>query len=220
MGDDRCAGKYLYVVNSGDRIIIEYSITQTGANAGALTLLGTILTGDGTNNPQYGTTDVNGHVYVANFGTVNSVSAYTIDTSSGSTAGQLKSAGPDTVITGATQTINVLTDPTGKFIYVLDQNITSATSPGQVFAFNLGANGVIGSQIGTAQPTGATPLGMAIDPTGALLAVVNNVGSPATVSLYTVTLTGSTPGGLSTQTTVPADNLAQFVAFYTAASGQ
>jgi hypothetical protein len=61
---------------------------------------------------------------------------------------------------------------------------------------------------------------MAIDPTGALLAVVNNVGSPATVSLYTVTLTGSTPGGLSTQTTVPADNLAQFVAFYTAASGQ
>jgi DNA-binding beta-propeller fold protein YncE len=99
------------------------------------------------------------------------------------------------VITGATQTINVLTDPTGKIIYVLDQNVTSSSSPGQVFAFNLDpATGLIGSQIGTAEPTGATPLGMAIDPSGAL-----TIAAPATV---------------------PTDLIPQFVVFYTAASGQ
>jgi hypothetical protein len=71
------------VINSGNNTISEDGITQTGANAGALIPIGTIPTGDGTNSPLYGTTDVNGHVYVGNFGTVDSVSAYTIDTSSG-----------------------------------------------------------------------------------------------------------------------------------------
>jgi DNA-binding beta-propeller fold protein YncE len=123
------------------------------------------------------------------------------------------------VIPTATQTINVITDPTGNFIYVLDQNAASATSPGQVFSFSLDpSTGLIGSQIGSAQATGATPLGMAIDPTGALLAVDNNVDN--TISLYKVTLTGASAGGLSTQTTVPTDQIPQFVVFYTAASGQ
>jgi 6-phosphogluconolactonase (cycloisomerase 2 family) len=216
------SGNYLYVVNDGNSTISEYSITQTGANAGALTPIGTVTTGNGTNSPQYGTTDVNGHLFVANFGSVNSVSAYTIDPST-TPPGQLTHKS-DGVITGATQTINVLTDPTGKFIYVLDQNATSSSSPGQVFTFNLdpAAPGLIGSQIGTKpQPSGATPLGMAIDPTGALLVVVNNFDSPPDASIYTVTLTGTTGvGGLSTPTTVPTDLVPQFVVFYTAASDQ
>jgi len=212
------AGKYLYVVNDGNSTISEYSITQTGANAGALTLLGTIATGDGTNSPLYGTTDVNGHLFVGNFGTVDSVSAYSIDPSSSATPGQLTHVG-DKVIPTATQTINVLTDPTGKFIYILDQNAASSSSPGQVFAYNLDpATGLIGSQIGTtAQPTGATPLGMAIDPTGVLLAIDNNFDS--TISLFTV----STSTGAVTPTsppTVPTDKIPQFVVFYTAASDQ
>src|SRR6266404_2431028 len=214
------AGKFLYVVNSGNSTISEYSITQTGPNAGVLTQLGTpiIGTGDGTNSPLFGTTDVNGHLYVGNFGTVDSVSAYTIDP----TSGQLSSAGADKVITGATQTINVLTDPTGKYIYVLDQNVTSSSSPGQVFAYNLDpATGLLTTQIGAAQPTGATPQGMAIDPTGALLAVDNNVSE--TISLYTVTQTGTSAGGLTPTSpiaSVPTDHVPQFVVFYTAASGQ
>ncbi len=162
---------------------------------------------------------MNGHLFVGNFGTVDSVSAYKIDTSSTSTAGELTLAGPDTVIPTATQTINVITDPTGKFIYILDQNASSSTSPGQVFAYNLDpATGLIGSQIGTtAQPTGATPLGMAIDPTGVLLAIDNNFD--ATISLFTVsTATGAvTP---ISPPTVPTDSIPQFVVFYTAASGQ
>lgn len=213
------AGKYLYVVNDGNATISEYSIDQS---TGALAPLGTptITTGDGTNFPLFGTTDINGHLYVGNFGdvtagSVDSVSAYTIDPQTG----QLSSAGPDKVIPTATQTINVITDPTGNFIYVLDQNAASATSPGQVFAFSLDpSTGLIGSQIGSAQATGATSLGMAIDPTGALLAVDNNVDN--TISLYKVTLTGASAGRLSTQTTVPTDQIPQFVVFYTAASGQ
>ena len=208
------AGKYLYVVNNGNSTISEYSITQTGANAGALSPIGTIATGDGTNSPQYGTTDVNGHLFVGNFGTVDSVSAYKIDPNTG----VLSSAGPDKVIPTATQTINVLTDPTGKFIYVLDQNAASASSPGQVFAFNLDpATGLIGSQIGTAVTTGATSLGMAIDPTGAFLAVDNNVSY--TISLYNVsTSTGALT--VANPATAPTDSVPQFVTFYTAASGQ
>jgi len=54
-------------------------------------------------------------------------------------------------------------------LYILDSPATA----GQVFAFNLdqtpgATNGAITTQIGTAQATGQSPIGMAIDPTGAL----------------------------------------------------
>lgn len=112
---------------------------------------------------------------------------------------------------------NVLTDPTGKYLYVLDST-TTATPPSQVFAFNLNpATGVIGSQIGTPQGTGTGPMGMAIDSTGALLAVDNNIDY--TISLYTFsTSTGAlTPASPATAKT---DSIPQFVTFYTAASDQ
>jgi len=66
---------------------------------------------------------------------------------------------------------------------------------------------------------GNSPIGMAIDPTGALLAVANNANTPYNVSLYNV----STSTGALTPTTPPAvatDSLPQFVVFYTAASDQ
>jgi trimeric autotransporter adhesin len=211
-------GKYVYVVNSLGNSVSEYAITQTGANAGALTPLGTtsIPTGIG---PVYGTTDVNGHLYVANNGTTTqpqSVSGYNIGSN-----GQLTSLGADFIVTGATATINVLTDPTGKYLYVLDAD---AGGNGQVFAYNLNTStGVIGSQIGTAQPTQIAPFGLAIDPTGALLAIDNNVSN--TISLFTVAAAGSTtppPGGLTPANppTAATDAAPLFVTFYTAASGQ
>jgi 6-phosphogluconolactonase (cycloisomerase 2 family) len=208
-------GKYVYVVNNLGNSVSEYAITQTGANAGALTPLGTtsIPTGIG---PVYGTTDVNGHLYVANDGTTQSVSGYTIGSN-----GQLTSVGADFTVTGATATINVLTDPTGKYLYVLDAD---AGGNGQVFAYNLNTStGVIGSQIGTAQPTQIGPFGLAIDPTGALLAIDNNVSN--TISLFKVAAAGSTTppsGGLTPANppTAATDAAPLFVTFYTAASGQ
>jgi 6-phosphogluconolactonase (cycloisomerase 2 family) len=200
------SGKYLYIINNGSsNDVSEYSIDQT---SGALTPLATPTIPTG-NFPYYSTTDVNGHLYVANNGTVQSVSGYSID----SGTGQLTSVGADTTVTGATSTINVITDPTGKYLYVLDSNLAT----GQVFAYNVNtSSGVIGSQIGTAQATGASPTGMAIDPTGALLAVDNNIDN--TISLFQVGATGAlTP---STPATVPTEATPQFVVFYTAAAGQ
>lgn len=212
------AGKYVYVVNDGNNTISEYSIGADGTLSPLPTP--TIATGS---FPLFGTTDVNGHLYVANEGPPQSVSGYSI--SSGT--GQLTSVGADTPVTGATFTINVITDPTGKYLYVLD----STTGPpppdaplSQVFAFNLDpATGVIGSQIDTPLLTGNSPNGMAIDPTGALLAIDNNFDN--TLSLFTIAPSGSTtpsPGGLTAKTppTVATGNQPLFVVFYTAASGQ
>jgi 6-phosphogluconolactonase (cycloisomerase 2 family) len=206
------AGKYVYVVNSGASTISEYKIDQT---TGALTLLGTPSIGTG-NSPIYGTTDVNGHIYVANDGTTQSVSVYSIDPSSGSTAGELAKVGSDFPVTGATFTINVLTDPTGKYLYVLD---SASSTAGQVFAYTLNtSSGAIVSQIGTTgQPTGGNSTGMAIDPTGVFMAIGNN--ATANLSLFQVSTSTGAPTP-ATPATVNADTAPQFVVFYTAASGQ
>ena len=215
-------GKYVYVVNSGTttspgNTISEYSIDQT---TGKLSPLPTPTIATGA-TPFFGTTDVNGHLYVANEGPPQTVSGYSIN----SNTGELTSVGADTPITGATFTINVITDPTGKYLYVLDSTPgpPPPTAPlSQVFAFNLNpATGVIGAQIGTPQLTGNSPFGMAIDPTGVLMAIDNNFDN--TISLFTIGSTSSsTPGGLTPTTplTVATDNQPLFVVFYTAASGQ
>jgi len=202
-------GKFLYVVNNGNNTISEYAITQTGA----LTPLGTatISTGAGT-GPLYATIDVNAHLFVANSGD-NTVSVFSIDTSSGPTAGELKQVGSNFSVTAATTVYNVLTDPSGNFLYVLD---SPSSGNGQVFAFNLNSStGAIGSQVGTAQPTGGLPTGLAIDPTGVMLAIDNN--ADATISLYTVASGAITQ---ASPTTAPTGNSPYFVTFYTAASGQ
>ena len=199
------AGKYVYVVNSVGNTISEYSIGPDGALSPLPTP--TIATGI---LPSFGTTDVNGHLYVANQGPPQTVSGYSID----SGTGQLTSVGADTPVSGATFTINVITDPTGKYLYVLD----SPTTPGQVFAYNLNTStGVIGSQIGTAQPTGSSPFGMAIDPTGVFMAIDNNFDN--TLSLFTLSTTTGVVAPAS-PATAPTDNQPLFVVFYTAASGQ
>ena len=207
------AGKYLYVVNAVGNSVSEYSIDQS---TGALTLLSTTPPATGS-SPNYATTDVNGHIFVANSGD-NTVSVFSIDSTTGLLTQVLQTGGPNFTVAGATTVFNVLTDPTGKYLYVLDST-TTATPPSQVFAFNLPSTGVIGSQIGTPTVAGNSPIGMAIDPTGALLAVANNANTPYNVSLYNV----STSTGALTPTTPPAvatDSLPQFVVFYTAASDQ
>ncbi len=69
-------GNFLYVVNNFGNSVSEYAITQTGASAGALTLLSTTPVSTGA-APFFGTTDVNGHIFVANSGD-GTVSVFTI----------------------------------------------------------------------------------------------------------------------------------------------
>jgi uncharacterized protein YjdB len=165
-------GSYLYVVNNtnatGQGTVSQYSIDQT---TGALTALSPAFVNAGngtTNDPQFGTTDVNGHLFVANDGsgaTDQTVSAFNI-----TNTGQLVQIGSDVAISGPANLINVLTDPSGKYLYALD---AGTTGNGQVFAFSyaISSSALTLTQIGSPQPTGNSPDGMAIDPTGALLAI-------------------------------------------------
>lgn len=201
------SGKYVYVVNNVGDSVSEYAITQTGASAGALTLLSTTPVPTGA-TPFFGTTDVNGHIFVANSGD-KTVSVFSINSSTG----LLIQVGSKFPVAAASTVFNVLTDPTGKYLYILDSPATA----GQVFAYNLDSTGAITTQIGTAQATGQSPIGMAIDPTGALLAIDNNIDN--TISLYKVS---TTTGALTpaSPATVNTDTAPQFVTFYTAATGQ
>jgi 6-phosphogluconolactonase (cycloisomerase 2 family) len=200
------AGKYLYVVNSGGNSISEYSITQS---TGALTLLSTTPVPTGS-APFFAATDTKGHIYVANTGD-GTVSVFSID---GNT-GLLTQVGTNFTVTGAGTVFNVLTDPTGKYLYILD---SPGLTAGQVFAFNLDqTTGAITTAIGTPPATGIGSIGMAIDPTGALFAVDNNADN--TISLFKVsTSTGALT--VASPATVATDSIPQFVVFYTAASGQ
>lgn len=207
------AGKYVYVINEGDDVnpgsVSEYSIDQT---TGKLTQLASpnasIPTGV---SPLFGTISANGHLYVANQGsTLSSISGYSI-----ASDGHLTSVGADTQITGASDLVNVITDPTSSYLYILD--FGDGSSAGQVFTYGLNTStGVIGSAIGSAQPTDLAPTGMAVDPTGALLAIDNFDAN--VLSLFTIGSDGSvTP---ATPATVPTDTTPEFVVFYTAAAGQ
>jgi trimeric autotransporter adhesin len=203
-------GQYLYVVNSGNNTVSQYNINPS---TGVISKLATPAPTDVA--PLFAAADVNGHLFVANE-SGPSVSAYTITTGTGVLVPI--GSGP-TMITGATDTINVIANPNGNFLYVLDYG--NGTTAGQVFSYNLGAStGVIGSAIGSPQPTDVGPTGMAIDPTGVLLAVDNyNDGSTAgDISTFTIGSNGGiTPTSMPT---VPADVKAEFVVFYNAASGQ
>jgi len=153
--------------------ITQYSIDRS---SGALTLLptATIAAGNGTSNsPFFGTTDVNGHLFVANLGNTSTdpqaISTYNITSN-----GQLQSAGPDVAIsagtTPATALSNVLTDTSGHFPYALDDNATGAAGKVFAYSYTVGSSGLSLTN-GTVQPTGFASTGMAIDPTGTLLAI-------------------------------------------------
>jgi trimeric autotransporter adhesin len=182
-------GTYLYASNYGNNTISAYTIDQTSGALATLAAQPTIATGSG---PLYGTLDPTGtYLYVANTG-ANSVSQFTIGT--GSSAGVLSSIGADFVLPStAVLVINVVVDPSGAHIYVLDEGGSTTTPNGQVFGFNIGSGGVISSTAiaGTPVTAGNTPTdAILIDPTGALIAVNNNFDND--ISLYLVG-SGGTP---------------------------
>ena len=229
---------FLYVVNNannpntsaqGQGTISQYSITQSGAMAGALTPLSpaTVNAGNGSSNgPFFGTIDVNNNLFVANLGNTTldpqTVSAYSIGA-----GGLLTSLGPDTPIMGAKATTNVITSPVANNLYVLDSGPGGPGQAGQVFAYSYAISGtpatITLTQIGTTtQPTGDNPMGMAMDPTGTLLLIddfgVNSTPpTPGAVFYYGVAANGGLPNAAAT---VPAGVGAEFVAIYTALAGQ
>jgi trimeric autotransporter adhesin len=205
-------GQYLYATNSGNGTVSAYQIDQTTGALTPLTTGATISTGTSASAPIYATLDPTGtHVYVANNGD-NSVAGFSIGT-----GGALTSLGANLSVTAAASVINVAVTPNNQVLYVLDNG---STANGQVFGFTL-TSGVPGTTpiTGTPVPTGVLPTGMAIDPTGVLLAVdSSNVQpppaspAPGAISLFTI----GSGGTLTVDTPVTAGMDAEFVTFYDA----
>lgn len=209
-------GSYLYATNNGStgtdaNSLAAFSINQS---TGALTPLATPTYATGV-GPVLGALDPSGtHIYVADGGD-NTVAGFTIGTGGALTA----ISGTPFAVTGTPSPVylfNLVIDPSGTHIYVLDTGNDSATPPGtgEVFGFNIGSGGVIGAAIsGMPVATDVGPIfGIVIDPTGTLVAVDNNIAND--ISLF---LTGS--GGTLTATTPPTvatGKAPQYVTFYNA----
>lgn len=201
------SGQYLYAINSLADDISIYQIDQTlTSSGGALTPLAaqpTIATGT---SPGISTLDHAGaYLYVPNNGD-GTISSYTLASS-----GVLTNVAT-TAVTGSTSILNVAVDPADKYLYVLDAGILPAN--GALYAFSLSSGVPSTSAIGPSVATGPAPEGIAIDPTGKLLAVENSgEGSTAsTISLFTI----GSGGLLTSQTPVAAGVAPLFVTFYDA----
>lgn len=201
-------GQFLYVVNAGNNTISGFLIDFNGTLTPIVSSAPFPQTG---NAPRYGAMDNQSHMYVANSAD-NSVSAYLLNAD-----GTWASIGTLSVA-GATSVVNVLTDPKSKYVYVLDQG---GPSGGQVYGYNLippALGTIFGDQISPPQPVGSIPNGMAVDPSGVLLAVDNSGSS--NISLFQIAK-GSTsvaPGSLTpaVPNVVATDQSPQFVVFYNA----
>ncbi|HEX8872745.1 MAG TPA: beta-propeller fold lactonase family protein [Candidatus Acidoferrum sp.] len=195
------SGRFLYVINNGNNTVSEYAIDPV---AGTLTPLPTPTIATGP-SPFLPTIDPSNHfLYVPN-STDSTVSAFAIGT-----GGALSALGSPTPITGATPPsflFNVAVDPSGKFLYVLDTPLGT----GHLYGFNIGAGGAIGTPLaGSPYATDSSPTGIAIDPTGKLVAVDNNFSNDLSP------FAAAANGVLTPDALVPTGNAPLFVTFYNA----
>lgn len=211
-------GSYLYATNYYASVVNAYNINPDGT----LTPFSstppsspTFSTG-ANSNPWHAALDPTGTYLYAADAFNNAIVGFTIG--SGGVLSPL-SGSPFPVVSGVTAAVfvsAVVVHPSGQYIYALDDG--GAT--GQVFAFSLGSNGMIGSAIGTPVATGNGPQnGFVVDPTGALLAAENS--GDGTISLYTIAPSTSTtppPGGLTAAAPINLGTgaLPFYVTFYNA----
>jgi 6-phosphogluconolactonase (cycloisomerase 2 family) len=203
-------GKYLYVVNNGANTVSQYTVAADGTLAAQSPA--TVATGIG---PLFSTIDpVNKYLYVPN-NTDNTLSIFSIDSTTGLLTLQSTPA-----ITGATAVANVAVDPTNKHIYVLD---STASTTGHLYGYNTGT-GALGTALAgspfalAGSGDGLGPIGIAIDPTGALVAVDNNLSGNISL-LQDVPSTGIlTPSAFSpvTSGSGTSNTGTEFVVFYIA----
>jgi DNA-binding beta-propeller fold protein YncE len=210
------SGGYLYAINAGtgagSNMVSAYTIDPlSSATPGALHVLTAEPTIDTGNFPAFAALDPSGtHIYVANGD--NTVSGYTIG------SGGVLSLLSTTTITNAVSVLNVAVDPSGKYLYVLDGGNPTTTPPtnGQLYGYTLSNAGVPSTTPITTTPiaTGEAPTGIAIDPTGVLIAVDNggDTQNPSTISLFSI----GNGGVLTTDTPVATGVNPIFVIFYNA----
>ncbi len=177
--------KFVYVINNTANSVSAYSIGLAGALT-AITGPTTVL-----NGPAYSAIDPTGtYLFVPNSGN-NSIVPFTIG--SKGAAGTL-TAGTAFSLSGASFVNAVAVDPTSKFLYAVDR---PDSGNGNLYALSIGSDGALTATINTGNPypLGSGPVGVAVDPTGTIVAVANN--SDNTLSVFTAAADGSlTPDSL------------------------
>ncbi len=181
------AGRYVYVTNLEGNDVSQFTV---GAD-GTLSPMATPRVAAGA-NPFTAVVDPSGrYVYVANSGD-GTLSQYAIGAD-----GSLTSLG--TPATAGPQPYQVAVDPSGRYAYA-----TSYQQPGTVWQYRIQGNGVLSPMSPASITVAAYPLGMAIDPSGQHLYVVNSgsgtvsqlaiaSGSGLLSSLATAVATGKSP---------------------------
>jgi 6-phosphogluconolactonase (cycloisomerase 2 family) len=186
-GSGFLVSRFAYVPNFSSGTISVYTVNP---KTGQLRSNGYVLAESSTATAA--TVDPSGKfLYAAGGGTPVSggtISAYTINASTGQLT--LVTGSPWATEGGAAAQVTV--DPSGKFVYVLNQGNYFESADGSVSAFTIdGGTGALTPVMGSPFTTGVGAASMAIDPTGRF-AYVGNFGDqqgenlPGDVSAYTI----------------------------------
>lgn len=143
------SNRFVYVVCQGNNLVIGYAFTDTASgNSATLSLLsGTGATVTTGNTPVAIAFEPTGHfLYVVNSGD-NTISAFSIN----QTTGVLTSLGPaipvPAIVAGGIAQLPppvvaaIFADPSGKFLYVVNNNEASSPIPGTVTGFLINSDG-------------------------------------------------------------------------------
>jgi 6-phosphogluconolactonase len=207
------AGKFAYVANANSNSISAYSIS-----AGALTALTDVDAGTsgtqtsiptGTQPYSIAIHPSGKFAYVANAGS-NSISAYSIDATTGALAridADGFTSGNQTSIPARSAPISIAIDPTGSYAYVAnagDNNVSVYSidaSSGALTAIDANGSGAGSNTYISTGPGTVTPFSVTVDPSGTYLYVANRNSN--NISIFQIG--AGVPGTLSTPTIKPAN---------------
>ena len=191
------SGKYVYVANSGDQVISQFTIGPGGALAPMNPP--TVNSGAGGTGSNSIVIDPTGKfAYAANISD-NSVSLFTIGASGGLV---FQSTTPSVAAAAWPGPVSVAVDPAGKYVYVVNRSDKSISQ------YTIGSGGTLSPMVPATVGTGTDPVFITIDSSGKY-AYVANYGD-GTISLYNIGSGGAlspmspaTVGGTGTSLSLP-----------------
>jgi len=179
------SGNFLYVANSADDNIYEFSVDPSN---GTLTPLSPAFVSNGSGSgPDEIAINSTGTFLWVTGGLKGTVTTYAVNSSTGQLTLNSK-------VSGLVQPFGLAVDPTNSFVYVAD------FGGARVYSFGIGSNGAltqIGLPVGLA---GSTPAFIAVDPAGTFIYVTD-------IADGLLLVLGTSPSGvLSFGTVVPSTN--------------
>jgi 6-phosphogluconolactonase (cycloisomerase 2 family) len=184
-------GKFAFSASDNGTKIQAFTIDPS---SGALTLVGSFSTGfvTGSTYPDIAVDAQSAHLYLASAGD-NEVAGFAINQTSGALTALAGSPYP----AGSGASAIPAFSPDGKFLYVMDQNPTVGTIPGNaVSGYSIGTDGSLTPIAGSPFPAGTGPTWISFTPNGSF-AYVADTGQNL-ISAYSVNAGVLTP--LSTPT--------------------